>query len=175
MDGTLLSIPLAAEYCSAADEEVDEEDEEEDEHEEEEEDTLVTVPVAVTIGLAYCSPEDGTLLHGWNGCWSVDGTLVRVPAAYCSAEGTLVTALTVLVYCSTEIDRSSQAAAAGGGNSAGAVLLLHGRYSGEGAQVTGRAARGHRRRASERHRASFRVVAGRPFKRYWKIEGCKVK
>lgn len=103
MDGTLLSIPLAAEYCSAADEEVDEEDEEEDEHEEEEEDTLVTVPVAVTIGLAYCSPEDGTLLHGWNGCWSVDGTLVRVPAAYCSAEGTLVTALTVLVYCSTEI------------------------------------------------------------------------
>lgn len=33
----------------------------------------------------------------------MDGTLVRVPAAYCSADGTLVTALTPVVYCSTEI------------------------------------------------------------------------
>lgn len=112
VDGTLFSVPDAAEYCSPEVEElVDEEDEVEEE--EEQEDTLVTVPVAVAvadavaIGLAYCSPEDGTLpsvpVDGWNCCCSVDGTLVRVPAAYCSADGTLVTALTLLVYCSTEI------------------------------------------------------------------------
>lgn len=54
-------------------------------------------------------------------------------------------------------------------------VLFGGRYPGEGAQITRRAARRHHRGAGEGHRASLRVVAWRPFKRYWKIEGCKVK